>query len=40
MIVENVLPKEIHRECTAKGNTSEDDLCGQSDALESPLKLK
>ena len=28
------------RECFAKGNLSEDDLCGQLNALESPVKLK
>ena len=28
------------RKCTAKGNSSEDELCGQLSALESPVKLK
>ena len=28
------------RECTAKKNSSEDDLCGQLSTPESPTKLK
>ena len=28
------------RECTAKGNSLEDYLCGKLNALESPMKLR